>query len=119
MWVELEKPENADIFFELNDSKFLSRTHGTRSTYADGCRGPLCRWSERERGRARHAKRQAAKGKGVLNMPPGPARDRDDLIRRVIAWHRGVRMGPDNPYAHQLHQGNAILVPMILEELSA
>lgn len=49
MWDEL--PE--DIKVELSDEKFADRKHHSRATYADGCRGPLCRKAERDRGRVR------------------------------------------------------------------
>lgn len=94
MWSEIEEPENADIFFELHDSSYLGRTHATRSTYAKGCRGPLCRKSERDRGRERHAARQAEKGKEVTRLPATEAQARDEFLDRVIAWHRLVRSEP-------------------------
>jgi hypothetical protein len=94
MWAELEEAENADILTELNDEKYKGRTHATRSTYAKGCRGPLCRKSERDRGRERHASRQAEKGKEVTRLPATEAQGRDEYLDRVIAWHRLVRSEP-------------------------
>jgi hypothetical protein len=47
-----------DVREELTDEKFSSRLHYSRATYAKGCRGPLCRLAERDRGRDR-SERQA------------------------------------------------------------
>lgn len=43
-----------EILFELTDERFFNRTHGSRKTYDDHCRGPLCRKSERDRSRRRY-----------------------------------------------------------------
>lgn len=94
MWSELEEVENADILFELHDPEYQGRSHATRSTYAKGCRGPLCRKSERDRGRERHASRQAEKGKKVTRLPATEAQARDEFLNQVIAWHKMVRSEP-------------------------
>jgi hypothetical protein len=94
MWDEIEKIENADILFELIDKVFDGRTHATRATYAKGCRGPLCRKAERDRGRERHAARQAKKGMEVTRLPATEAQARDELLDQIIVWHRLVRSEP-------------------------
>lgn len=94
MWDEIEKNENADVLFELLDKAYDGRTHATRATYAKGCRGPLCRKAERDRGRERHAARQAEKGKDVTRLPATEAQARDEFLNQVIAWHRLLRSEP-------------------------
>lgn len=92
-----ELPE--DVLEELNDPRFLNRTHGTRGTYAKasdggkGCRGPLCRKSERDEGHAKYARKRARDGKDArVGLLDEEARARDELLTRIIAWHRGVRV---------------------------
>lgn len=94
MWDDL--PD--DVKLELLDPRFASRTHGKRGTYAKandgkkGCRGPLCRKSERDDAEAKYIRRQANRGKKVI---PGTkneeARARDELLVRIQAWHEGER----------------------------
>lgn len=43
-----------EVLFELTDERYATRTHGSRKTYDDECRGPLCRKSERDRSRKRY-----------------------------------------------------------------
>lgn len=43
-----------EILFELTDERFAGRTHMSRKTYDDDCRGPLCRKMERDRSRKRY-----------------------------------------------------------------
>jgi hypothetical protein len=94
MWDELEKIENLDILSEVLDLTYINRSHATRSTYAKGCRGPLCTKAERDRGRERHATRQAKKGKKVTTFPPTKEQARDEFLNKVIAWHKLVRSEP-------------------------
>jgi hypothetical protein len=94
MWDEL--PD--DVRTELEDSRFASRTHGTRGTYAKasdggkGCRGPLCKKAERDDAEKKYAQRQANRGKKVV---PGSknedARARDELLTKIQNWHSGQR----------------------------
>lgn len=51
-----------DIAAELRDSDYEGRKHYSRSTYADGCRGPLCRLAETHRGRTRNEERARERG---------------------------------------------------------
>jgi hypothetical protein len=83
----LEWPEMADVKEELADPRYASRSHGGRSTYALKCRGPLCRYAERFRGRKRNQKKAAQAGREYVE---GPTRkyDRDDLLAAIIVWHR-------------------------------
>lgn len=83
MWDELSD----DIKAELTDKRFPNRSHHSRSTYADGCRGPLCRKSERDRSRRRTAYRAQRKGKPYAPVPRAP----EDLaldahLDQVVAW---------------------------------
>jgi len=43
-----------EIMAELTHEDFANRKHYARSTYADGCRGPLCRKAERDRRRVKY-----------------------------------------------------------------
>lgn len=93
MWDELE--EHPDILAELNDPNFATRTHGKRATHSKGCHGPLCRKQERDNTRERHARKQKSKGKIVVPRDPGPARERDEFLQRVIDWHHTMRKEPN------------------------
>lgn len=77
---------------ELEDEKFLNRTHGTRATYAEDCHGPLCQKSERDRGRLRHEMRQRTKGKTVVRRTRTDAQVKfDNLLDEIIRQHRRDR----------------------------
>lgn len=52
-----------DVREELEDPKFLTRKHYSRSTYALGCHGPFCRKAESDRGRDRNKVRASGKGR--------------------------------------------------------
>lgn len=56
MWDDLAD----DVRDELSDEAYSGRSHYSRATYAKGCRGPLCRLAEKERGRRRNAARAEA-----------------------------------------------------------
>lgn len=88
---ELEKPENADIFLELNDSKFVHRLHHSRATYASGCRGPLCQKAERDRGRRRQEARAIEAGRVYIPVPQHRKLDREELLNTVYSWHLNSR----------------------------
>lgn len=84
--MELEDlPE--DVLEELTDPKFASRQHYSRATYALGCRGPLCKKGERDRGRFRN--QQDAKKNGRTYRPGIKNRvyDREELLSKIIIWH--------------------------------
>lgn len=76
MWDEMTE----DIRAELLDPEYASRTHGSRSTYADGCHGPLCREAERIRANSRFG-----------SKPLPEEETRYALLARVTAWHRAQR----------------------------
>lgn len=79
-----------DIRAELEDEDYASRSHYSRSTYALGCHGPLCRKAERDRGRGRNERRAEDAGRDY--RPNHEQRLEDDaLLDQVIEWHRGVR----------------------------
>lgn len=94
MWAEL--PD--DVIAELNDPRFENRTHGVRGTYAKaadggkGCRGPLCRKAERDEGADKYARRRAKTGKTArTGLKDEEARARDELLDRIILWHKNQR----------------------------
>lgn len=84
---ELERKENADIVEELRDPKFISRQHYSRATYAEGCRGPLCRKSEKDRGRKRNRIAAMRAGREYTPAVNEEANARDALLDFVIHWH--------------------------------
>lgn len=69
---------SCEIIEELNT--IIGRRHGSRSTYSIGCRGPLCRKAERDRGRGKYRIRQTAAGAEVYLMPPRAARVEDPFL---------------------------------------
>lgn len=80
-----------DVIIELCDLEFGTRTHGTRACYAKGCRGPLCRKAERDRQAVRRKLAAEAAGREYSPYGPHPIRDRDELLERVLVWHRESR----------------------------
>lgn len=84
---ELEKPENVDIYNELTDNRFASRQHYSRATYAQGCRGPLCRKAERDRGRKRTEKKAEDAGREYQPNPEIRTDTREGLLNLIINWH--------------------------------
>lgn len=89
--LELEKPENADIFLELSDSEYITRQHHSRATYALGCRGPLCQKAERDRGRTRQQKRAENAGRTYIPVPQHRKMEREELLNAVYDWHLQIR----------------------------
>lgn len=93
----LSRPENQDLFDELNDPDYLNRLHYSRATYALGCHGPLCKMKERHRGRRRTE--TATRDKGRPYFPNEKVRkvDRDVELMIVYNWHKhdleGRRLG--------------------------
>lgn len=86
MWNDLP----LDVRAELEDPAFIGRTHHKKATYAKGCRGLLCRKSERDE--ARDITREAAEKMGREYVPrPTPAQERDDLLDVIKLWHWEVR----------------------------
>lgn len=87
VWLEMAD----DVIEELDDERFLTRQHYSRATYAQGCRGPLCRLSEAHRERKRSEAR--AKAAGREYKPNGALRktDRDEELAPIIAWHLNER----------------------------
>ena len=83
----LQWPELADVRAELDDPRFLNRSHGARHTYNDGCRGPLCRLTIKLRKRARTERAAQAEGRTLTETKPREY-DRDDLLLAIIKWHK-------------------------------
>lgn len=82
----LEWPEMADVKNELADPNFASRRHGSRATYALGCRGPLCRKKERDRARIRNKTRAQAQHREYVESV-NRKYDRDELLDALFIWH--------------------------------
>jgi hypothetical protein len=79
-----------DVREELSDPKYWGRKHYSRATYASGCRGPLCRKSERDRGRYRNA--DAAYEAGRIYVPDHHRRvDEEKLIEALVWYLRTIR----------------------------
>jgi|SRR6478736_2577318 len=92
MWDSFSEEIPEDIKAEILDKAYAARTHGNRACYAAGCRGPLCRKAERDRGLIRHREKAQEEGKTVTpKEAPHPARERDELLDRIISWHRHER----------------------------
>lgn len=83
-----------DVKAELADGEYSSRTHGTPACYAKGCRGPLCLKSERDKQAHRRKRDAEASGRDYIPYGPHPVRERDELLEKITAWHRGTRSLP-------------------------
>ena len=81
----LDYPE--DVLEELNDPRFATRMHYSRSTYAMGCHGPLCRRAERDRERKRTEARALAAGREYIPNMTAREVERDALLNRIIGVH--------------------------------
>lgn len=55
-----------DVREELEDERFKTRKHYSRSTYALDCHGPFCRKAESDRGRLRSKERASSKGRAYV-----------------------------------------------------
>src|SRR6478735_2729430 len=92
MWDSFSEEIPEDIKAEILDKAYAARTHGNRACYAAGCRGPLCRKAERDRGIVRHREKKEEEGKPVTPKEKlHPARQRDRLLDDIISWHRHER----------------------------
>lgn len=70
-----------ETFAELTDPEFADRKHYSRSTYKDGCHGPLCTKAERDKA----ARRYAAKNPERKPHPRSVRQVmRDDYLESVI-----------------------------------
>lgn len=75
-----------EIRDELRDPEFGLRQHYSRATYALGCRGPLCRKAERDRGRNRNEMKAADAGREYSPNHEHRTQDPDE-IEEIIEWH--------------------------------
>jgi hypothetical protein len=73
-----------DVRQELEDLKFLTRKHYSRSTYALGCRGPFCRKAEKDRGRKRNKSRALDNGKVYVPNNKIRSDERDGILQELI-----------------------------------
>lgn len=85
----LDWPEMKDVNDELSNPRLANRTHGSRATYALGCRGPLCSIAERDRARRRNELRAHRQNREYrAGGTKGRTYDRDDLLLALIVWHK-------------------------------
>lgn len=69
-----------EIIAELSDPKFITRTHGSRGTHNDGCKGPMCRKANRDRMRV------------VKNGAPQKRfKGTEEILEKLIAEHKAQR----------------------------
>lgn len=68
------------IITELSNSRLANRTHGLRTTYDSGCRGPLCRKANRDRMRV------VKKG-----IPQKRFHGTEEMLEKLIAEHKAQR----------------------------
>jgi hypothetical protein len=73
---------------ELLDEKFDTFTHGSKATYAYGCKGPLCRKAERDACAVRYRKKV---GRPVKEYTPREGAYPEDWLQRILDWHREER----------------------------
>ena len=91
MWSEL--PD--DVREEITNERYKNRKHYSRSTYAEGCHGPLCRKAERDRGRKRNAKR--ANEAGRIYTPNHEARvptEEEKKLQVILEWYLALEPNP-------------------------
>lgn len=75
------------IVDELCDETYPNRIHHSRATYALGCRGPLCRKSERDRGSRRFKERHPES----RSYNPSTARQDDAMLEAFAQFNRKLR----------------------------
>ena len=81
-----------DVEAELNDPAYAGKMHFCASTYRDGCRGPLCRMMNRDRGRQNVMRK--AKARGDTYTPCLKLREylepinRDEVLYRIAMLQR-------------------------------
>jgi hypothetical protein len=88
--IALREPVNRDLYDELSDEQFQTRTHGKKATSAQGCRGPLCRWAERTAKQEETRLRVEAQGR-IYTPRKTAARERDEFLAKVYIWHCQAR----------------------------
>lgn len=91
MLADRELPD--DVRDELSDPEFINRTHGRRSTYAVGCRGPLCRKAERDEAERKYQRKRARLGAepARTGLKDLKSRARDEELASIQAWHELMR----------------------------
>lgn len=81
----------AQVMDELMDDEFDTFTHGIKSTYTNGCRGPLCRKAERDTCAKRYRERMGRLGRPVREYAPRETAYPEEWLQSVIDWHRAER----------------------------
>lgn len=76
-----------DVRAELEDEDFTGRQHYSRATYAEGCRGPLCRLAETHRGRRRNEERALEAGREYKPNLEARVVAREKELTAVVSWH--------------------------------
>jgi hypothetical protein len=77
------------VMDEILDARFDEMTHGTKSTSAAGCKGPLCRKAERDACARRY---RARAGKEVKRYRPRQGAYPEEWLQDLIDWHRAERL---------------------------
>ena len=87
-----------EIHKELNEGPLAHRTHYSKATYADGCRGPMCTKAERDETKARQERKFRKTGLPYRPQYDTPENcERDDFLNQVIWRHRRNRDKPKFP----------------------
>lgn len=76
-----------DIRAELSDGPHALKKHYSVGTYSAGCRGPLCRQAETDRGRRRTEANCIAEGKEYIFHPYASVLMREAEIGFYARWH--------------------------------
>lgn len=95
-----------DISLELSNEDFLSFSHGSSTTYGEGCRGPLCR-------NARTLYRR-----GLHNLAPRSEAKEGEraALEQIAANHRIYRSRKGTKF-HNEFDGKPVISPERLEEI--
>lgn len=80
-----------DVWAEISDRTFAGRRHYSRATYALGCRGPLCKKAEKDRGRRRNETRALSQGREYEPNLHIRRTDRDWELTQVLGWYNFIQ----------------------------
>lgn len=87
----------AEVRAELA-GEYGHRLHYSKGTYADGCRGPMCRKAERDETKARQERKERKSGRPYKPQVDDPETClRDDLLNTMIFRHRESKNKPIMP----------------------
>lgn len=81
----------------VGENKFLARKHGSRSTYSDGCRGPLCRWANNTAQRELYGKNEPGTIRRIYEINMEQVRLSYeaylDYLRHIMEFRRNITSG--------------------------